>query len=176
MGFKLFNTVYSDLQWQSVWKDPQVFPDFSLILTSHDRRVCQCHWLTNWGIKDNAEKVFLPNQIFGNLLYIMNDLNQLIYQMIFPVLSKYLEFKTWKPELTSLTHLPVVPHICVSELGHHWFRFDQAWTNIDLLSIRSIWTNLSEIRIKNTQLFTHKQAFEKCRLQNGGHYVQREMR
>ena len=22
-----------------------------------------------------------------------------------------------------LTHLPLVPHICVSELGHHWFRY-----------------------------------------------------
>ena len=23
---------------------------------------------------------------------------------------------------TSSTHLPLVPHICVAELGHHWFR------------------------------------------------------
>ena len=25
-------------------------------------------------------------------------------------------------QILQLTHLPLVPHICISELGHHWFR------------------------------------------------------
>ena len=32
----------------------------------------------------------------------------------------------WQPYLpihTALTHLPLVPHICVSESGQHWFRW-----------------------------------------------------
>ena len=35
-------------------------------------------------------------------------------------------FLSWSHQIPSLdwvlTHLPLVPHICVSELGHHWFR------------------------------------------------------
>ena len=58
----------------------------------------------------------------------------------------------WRPfclGLNVLTHLPLVPHICVSELDQYCFRCQTiSWTNTDLLSIRTLWTNFSEIRIK----------------------------
>ena len=56
-----------------------------------------------------------------------------------------------------LTHLPLVPHICVSESGQYWFRL---WLVAfsTLLSIRPLRTNFSEICIK--RLSIHKNALE----------------
>ena len=50
-------------------------------------------------------------------------------------------------------HLPLGPHICVSEWGQHWF-------SCELLSIEPSGANFSEILIKNTKLFIHKNASE----------------
>ena len=51
-----------------------------------------------------------------------------------------------------LTHLPLVPHICVSESGQHGLspfrRQVIIWTNAGILSIRPLGTNFSEILIK----------------------------
>ena len=60
-----------------------------------------------------------------------------------------------KESIAVLTHLPLVLHICISELGHTgsgnglWPLWHQAitWTNAGLFSIRSLGTNFSEIRI-----------------------------
>ena len=54
------------------------------------------------------------------------------------------------------THLPIMPHICVSESGHHCFIYwigairHQAifWTNAGLLLVRPLGTIFSEILIK----------------------------
>ena len=64
----------------------------------------------------------------------------------------------YKPNACELTNIPPVPHICVGELGQHYFRqFNglspvqlQAviWTNADLLSIGHLITNFREIRIQ----------------------------
>ena len=48
------------------------------------------------------------------------------------------------------------------------------WTNDALLSIGSIWTNFSEIRIKYKTSHS-KKCICKCRLRNDGHFVQRHM-
>ena len=48
------------------------------------------------------------------------------------------------------------------------------WTNADLLSIRPLGTNFSEIQIK-IQNFPFMKMHLKCCLQNGIHFVQEEM-
>ena len=60
------------------------------------------------------------------------------------------------PSNLSITHLPIVPHICVSESVQHWFIYGLSpiwrqaiiWTNAGLLSVRPLRTNFSEILIK----------------------------
>ena len=51
-----------------------------------------------------------------------------------------------------VTHLPLMPHICVGELGQHWLAPNRSqaitWTNADLLSIGPLKTIFSEIRIE----------------------------
>ena len=72
---------------------------------------------------------------------------------------RHREIHLWMPDLQmrcSKTHLPLVPHICVSELGQHWFR---SWLvaysapshylkNAGLLSTGPSGTNFSDILIK----------------------------
>ena len=70
--------------------------------------------------------------------------------------------------LSVLTHLPLVPHICVSESGQHWFRewlgthsgpshcLNQCWVIVN-------WTLRNKLRrnfYQNTKLFIHKNASE----------------
>ena len=53
-----------------------------------------------------------------------------------------------------LTHIPLVPHMCGSEIGQHWFRLQHVWrlantwTNAHILSNDPLGTNFSEIRIE----------------------------
>ena len=68
--------------------------------------------------------------------------------------------------LNMLTHLALVPHICVSEQGGSdnglWTVLRQAiiWTDTDLFLIGPLGTNLGDILIKIKKLFIHKNAFE----------------
>ena len=48
------------------------------------------------------------------------------------------------------------------------------WTNVGLLAIGPLRTNLSEISIE-IQNFSFKKKHLNCRLWNGGHFVQGEM-
>ena len=67
-------------------------------------------------------------------------------------------------------------HICVSKLTiigsdngvSPGRRQAILWTNYGILIIRTLETNLSEI-VQNLYIFIKKNAFEKCRLENGGH-------
>ena len=76
---------------------------------------------------------------------------------------------------------PIVPHICVSELGQHWSskglppvrRQAITWTNADLLSNGPLGTNFSEIRIEIRNILLMKRIWN-CRLRNCGHFVQGE--
>ena len=87
--------------------------------------------------------------------------------------------------LTELTHLPVVPHIYPSMNSASIGSCDglspvrrQAitWTNADLLSdllsIGPLGIKFSEIRI-NIHSFSFMKMRLKCRLRDGGHFVQR---
>ena len=67
-----------------------------------------------------------------------------------------------------LTHLPLVLHICVGELGQHWFRqwfvacsapshyLNQCWLIVNWTLRNKIQWNLNQ----NTKLFIHENAFE----------------
>ena len=63
-----------------------------------------------------------------------------------------------------LTHLPRVPHLCVSELTHHGSgnglsparRQAIIWTNTDSLSIGPLWTNFSKIWIEILKFLSMK--------------------
>ena len=92
----------------------------------------------------------------------------------------------WHPRCPNyyLTHLPLVPHKCVSESGQHWFRW---W--IVAFSAPSHYLNqclvfVNWTRIRNTlqwnfnqnlYFFIQENAFENVGCQNGGHFVQGEM-
>ena len=72
-----------------------------------------------------------------------------------------------------MTHLPLVPHICVSELVQHWFRWwhgakeatnhylNQYWTSAEVLSIGLLGRNFSKIQIGILFL---KKRIGNCRL------------
>ena len=82
-------------------------------------------------------------------------------------------YSDWK--IAWLTHLSLVPHVCVSELGQHWSspvrRQVTTRTNAGLLLIGLLWTNYSEIRIGILLVSFKKNAFEIVVCQNGGHFV-----
>ena len=78
-------------------------------------------------------------------------------------------------DLTVLTHLPLVPHICVNELGQHWFivrRQAITWTNTELLSIGPLGRNFSEIKIKMQNFSFIKMHFN---MSSEKYFVQGEM-
>ena len=67
----------------------------------------------------------------------------------------------------SLTHCPLVPHICVSEWGQHWFRWFVAYSTPSLYLnqcwIIVNWTFGNKIHWnsnQNTKLFIHEDASE----------------
>ena len=79
---------------------------------------------------------------------------------------------------THLTHLPLVLHICVSELdsiglGDGLSPVDQVitWTNVYVLIIWRLGTNFSEIKIK-IQISPFMKMNLKWRIRNGGNFVQ----
>ena len=69
---------------------------------------------------------------------------------------------------TPSTHLPLAPHICVRELGQHWFRkwlvtcsapshyLDQWWLVVNLTHRKKIQWNLNQ----NIQFLIHANIFE----------------
>ena len=82
--------------------------------------------------------------------------------------------------LSVLTHLAPVPHICVSELGQHWFRqwlvtwsapshyLNQCWNIVNWTFRNKLQWN-SNLKI---QKFHSWKCISKCRLGNGVHFVQ----
>ena len=81
-----------------------------------------------------------------------------------------------------LIHLPLVPHICISETCQHSsddglspiHRQAIILTNAGLLLIGPLGTNFNEILVK-IQNFSFTKMHMKISLPNGGHFVQREM-
>ena len=82
-----------------------------------------------------------------------------------------------------LTHLAIVPHICVGKLGQHCLRswlnacvapshyLNQSWLVVN-------WTLRSKLQRNSnghTKRFIHDNAFQKCRSENGCHFIQREI-
>ena len=72
----------------------------------------------------------------------------------------------------TLTYLPLLPHICISESGQHWFIWWLgAYSASGLLSIGPLGTNFSKILIK-IKKDHQRNCIWKCRLWNGNHFVQ----
>ena len=80
-------------------------------------------------------------------------------------------FYLWIELCYELTHLTLVPHICICELAQHWMRwwlvtylvpshYMKSWTDIDLLSIGPLATNFSEIWIRIKKFFINENTFE----------------
>ena len=82
-------------------------------------------------------------------------------------------------QLLQLTHLPLVPHICVDEIGHHWFK--RLFGTKPLPEPMLVYCQLdSGISFKwnlnrNLIIFIQENAFENAVCQYGGHFVQEEM-
>ena len=82
----------------------------------------------------------------------------------------------------SLTHLPLMPYICASELGQHWFGLclvacsaPSHYQNQSCLNIK--WTTGSKFQwnlSRNSIIFVQENAFEIVVCQHGGHFVQGE--
>ena len=54
-------------------------------------------------------------------------------------LNTYIYFLNgWSTLLSQLTHFPLVPHICVSESGQHWFKLDESTARRQLKSPQSL--------------------------------------
>ena len=82
-----------------------------------------------------------------------------------------------------LTHLPLVTHTCVSELGHHWFRWwlvaclvpshylNQCWFIVNWTSGNKFQWNFN----RNIIIVNQENAFGNVVCHNGGHFVQGEM-
>ena len=78
---------------------------------------------------------------------------------------------------------PPVPHICVSELGQHWFRLWLVAFSAPSHCLNLCWlivncTNGNKIRWnsnRNSVIFIGENAFEIVVCQNGGHFVQGKM-
>ena len=94
--------------------------------------------------------------------------------------SGHLQIHCW---FESLTHLPLVPHICVNDLGHHWFRkwlvacsasshyLNQCWLIVNWAPGNIFQWNLN----RNSIIFIQENENENVISQNGGHFVQEEM-
>ena len=90
--------------------------------------------------------------------------------------SQSLIFK-WVVEI-DFNHLPLMPHICDSELGQHWLSLwlvtylmpshylNQCWDTVNWTPRNKLQWNFN----KNTKLFIHENAHKKYCLQNGGHF------
>ena len=87
------------------------------------------------------------------------------------------------PGLNVFTHLPLVLHICASELGKHWFRqwlvaYSAPSHYLNQCQLITNWTHGNKLQWKfnqNTRLFIHKKSTWKYCLRYGGHFVQGEM-
>ena len=81
-----------------------------------------------------------------------------------------------------LTHWGRVTHICISKLTSIGSdnglspgrRQAIIWTNTEILLVRPLGTNISEILIEN-HIFSFNKMLLKCRLRNGGHLVPASM-
>ena len=67
-----------------------------------------------------------------------------------------------------LTHLPLVTHIYVNELGHHCFYLNQCWLIVNSAHGNKFQWNWN----RNSLIFIQENAFENVVWQLGGHLVQ----
>ena len=96
--------------------------------------------LHSWGRIDHKSYLFF--------LYAVQHIKNLNFLFLWYEFKKKI-FLFSPHRSTCSTHLPLVLHICVSELGQHWFRYQAiTWTNAGLLTIRPLGTNSSEIQIE----------------------------
>ena len=110
------------------------------------------------------------NKVCTLLCYVL-----LSYQMFLPISLRDSLPTFWQSWVNqshestrTLTHLPLVPPVCVSELGSNDsgnglspFRCQSiTWTNADLLSIDPLGTYFREIWIKIQKRFIHENAFQ----------------
>ena len=70
----------------------------------------------------------------------------------------------WKlMAIRGLTHLPLVPHICVGESGQHWFKqrriaYSAPSHYLNQCEVIANWTLRNKL-LQNTKLFIHKNAY-----------------
>ena len=96
------------------------------------------------------------------------------------VVSLYNQLALLSKSNGGLTHLPLVPHICVGDLGQHWF---QKWLVAysapshylnqccDIVN----WTLSSKLQWnlnRNSDILIHENAFQNIVCTSGGHFVQ----
>ena len=81
------------------------------------------------------------------------------------------------------SHLPLVTHICLSELGHHWFRWWLVTCSVPSHYLNQCWflvnwgplgTNIREVW-RRYKTFLSWKCIWKYSLWDGGHFVQKEM-
>ena len=74
-----------------------------------------------------------------------------------------------------LTHFPLVPHICVSEMGRHWFRYWLVAYSAPSHYLKQCWVISSVKFLSKYKTFHSWKCIWKYRLRNGSHFVQWEM-
>ena len=76
---------------------------------------------------------------------------------------------------SALTHLPLEPHICVNELGPHWFRYWFVTYLAPSHYLNQCWLIVNWTLGNKLQWRIQENAIENVVCQNGGHFVQGEM-
>ena len=74
-----------------------------------------------------------------------------------------------------LTHLPLVPHICISEPGQHWFRWWLVACSAPSNYLNQCWFIVNWTPGWNFIIFIQENAYEIVVCHDGGHFVQGEI-
>ena len=152
--------------WKSTWEMGAIFRD--------------AYWWTK----------IIIRKVINLWVYIFCLLCLQTKQSMWP-LARYKQISQWwqclchmvSLGLSELTHLPLVLHICVSELGHHWFRYwpvaysvpshylNQCWFIVK-------WDSWEQISVKFVSEFYHfhpRKCIWKCCLQKWWPFCPGEM-
>ena len=113
----------------SLGKDTQAWISELILVTPYGDVNCGQHWLRLWVVAWWHQAITWTNVDISPVRCSGMHLRAISQEILQPWITKislritYLKFNSNLPGASELTHLPLVLHVCVKELGHHWFRW-----------------------------------------------------
>ena len=95
-----------------------------ILLTKHGAKIARDFW-NNLFIREVVYAVQLSYDIiqFEIFMYVCSFYFIFFLSFFLICVLHFFFLLWWIPMICfKLSHLPLMPHICVSEIGHHWFR------------------------------------------------------